>query len=142
VKRIELDWAECRRLGDQWGWRESEAAERRYLKILCGPKTPYEKARKILPDLEEWMQLRNPRGSGDLFFGRKVDPALKKRIEAAKIRTARKIFQNKLIVPEYVFLSRADIGTCFLLEQLGAVVNISEITRRVDADRKNSSDRI
>ena len=120
------------------GLARNEAAERRYLKLLCGPKAPYEKARKILPDLEEWWELRHPRGSGDFFFGRKIEPAVKKRIDAAKARVARKIFQNKMIVPEYAFLSRADMGLCFLLEQLGAVVNLSEIARRVEAGQKTS----
>ena len=138
VKRFELDWSELRRFYDEWGWRESEAAERRFLKIICGPNAPYEKARKILPDLEEWWGLRSPRGSGNFFFGRKMEPALKKKMDAAWARGARTIFQNKMIVPEYAFLSRADVGICFLLEQLGAVVNISEIARRVEAGRKTS----
>jgi predicted unusual protein kinase regulating ubiquinone biosynthesis (AarF/ABC1/UbiB family) len=136
VKRFSLDWRELRRFYDEWGWRESEAAARRFLKILCGPKAPYEKARKILPDLEEWLELWHPRGSGDYFFGQKMEPARKKKLEAAKARTARKIFQNKLIEPEYVFLSRADTGICFLLEQLEAVVNISEIERRIEAGQE------
>jgi hypothetical protein len=133
VKRFTLDWLEYRRFFDDWGWQKSETAERRFLKIICGPKAPYEKARKILPDLEEWLQLRHPRGSGDFFFGQKMDPAREKRLEAAKARAARTIFQNKLIEPEYAFLSRADTGLCFLLEQLGSVVNVSEIERRVEA---------
>lgn len=136
VKRFTLDWSELRRFYDEWGWRESEEAERRFLKIICGPNAPYEKARKILPDLEEWWELRSPRGSGNFFFGRKMDPALKKKMDAAWARGARKIFQNKLIVPEYAFLSRADVGLCFLLEQLGAVVNLSEIARRVEAGQR------
>ena len=136
VKRLSVDWREFRRLHDEWGWRESEAAERRFLKIICGPNVPYEKARKVLPDLEAWWELKHPRGSGDYFYGQKIEPLLKKKIDAAKARAARTIFQNKLIEPEYTFLSRADMGLCFLLEQLGAVVNISEITRRVDAGPK------
>jgi len=67
-----------------------------------------------------------------------MEPALKKRMEAAKIRCARTIFQNKWIVPDYAFLSRTDIGLFFLIEQLGAVVNLSEIARRVDAGPKSS----
>jgi len=133
VKRFTLDWRELTRFYETRGWRESEAAARRFLKILCGPKAPYEKARKILPDIEEWMDACNRDGSGDFFFGRKMEPAREKRLQAAKARTARKIFQNKLIEPEFIFLSRADQGICFLLEQLGAVVNVSEISRRVDA---------
>jgi hypothetical protein len=133
-----LDWGELRRFYEEWGWLESEAAERRFLKIVCGPKAPYEKARKILPDVEEWLQLFHPRGSGDLFFGRKRDPALEKRMQAVWNRCARRIFQNKWINPEYAFLSRADIGIRFLIEQLEAVVNLSEIARRVEAGPKTS----
>jgi hypothetical protein len=135
VKRLEFDWAEWRHLCDEWGWRESEAAERRYLKLLCGPNVPYEKARKILPDVEEWCELRCPRGSGDFFFGRKIEPSVKKKLDEAKARVARKIFQNKMIVPDYAFVSRVDMGLCFLLEQLRAVVNLSEVARRVDAGK-------
>jgi tRNA A-37 threonylcarbamoyl transferase component Bud32 len=137
VKRFTLDLSELRRFYDELGWRENEAAERRFLKIICGPKAPYEKARKILPDLEEWLELLRPGGSGDFFFGQKMEPALKKKLEAAKARAARTIFQNKLIEPEYAFLSRADMGLCYLLEQLGADVNISEIARRVEAKQKS-----
>lgn len=135
VKRITLDYRELRRFYDEWGWRESEAAARRFLKIVCGPKAPYKKAREILPDLEEWWELRHPRGSGDFFFGQKMDPARKKRMDAAWARASRTIFQNKLIVPDYVFWGRADHGICYLLEQLEAVVNVSEIARRVEAGR-------
>ena len=53
-------------------------------------------------------------------------------------RDRRKIFQKKLIEPEFAFLSRADIGLCFLIEQFGAVVNLSEIARRVEAGPKTS----
>ncbi len=138
VKRFDLDWSEMRRFYEEWGWRESAAAERRFLQIICGPKAPYEKARKILPDVEEYLELFHPRGSGDVFFGRKRDPAVEQRMRAAWTRCGRRIFQNKWINPEYAFLSRADIGLCFLLQQLGAVVNISEIARRVEAARKPS----
>jgi hypothetical protein len=138
VKRFDLDWRELRRFYEEWGWRENEAAERRFLKIICGPKAPYEKARKILPDVEEWLESFHPRGSGDAFFGRKRDPAVEKRMRAAWARCARRLFQNKWINPEYAFLSRADVGLWFLLEQLGAVVNISEIARRVEAGHKSS----
>lgn len=139
VKRFTLDFRELHRFYDEWGWRESEADARRFLKIICGPKAPYEKARKILPDVEEWLQLRHPRGSGDFFFGRKMEPALKKKMDAAWSRASRTIFRNKMIVPEFAFLSRADFGLCFLLEQLGAVVNCSEIVRRVEAGQKSSA---
>jgi hypothetical protein len=138
VKRFEVDWREMQRFYENRGWRKSEADARRFLKIICGPNAPYEKARKILPDVEEWLELFHPRGSGDIFFGRKRDPAEEKRMWAAWHRCGRRIFQNKWMNPEYAFLSRADMGLCYLLEQLGAVVNVSEIARRVEAAYKTS----
>jgi hypothetical protein len=139
VKRIDLDWGELCRFYEEWGWRENEAAAGRFLRILCGPKAPYKKARKLLPDLEDWLQSQYPRGSGDWFIGRKMEPAAKKRIADAKARFTRTVLRNKLIEPEYVFLSRADGGLCFLIEQLGAVVNLSEISRRVETGRRSSN---
>jgi hypothetical protein len=91
-----------------------------------------------LPDVEEWLELFHPRGSGDLFLGRKREPGLEKKMSAAWNRCLRRIVQNKWINPEYTFLSRADVGLRFLIEQLGAVVNLSEIARRVEAGQKTS----
>ena len=88
-----------------------------------------------MPDLEEWLELWRPDGSGDYFFGQKMEPGRKKKLEAAKARAAKTIFQNKLIEPEYAFLSRADMGVTHLVEQLEAVVNLSEIARRVEAGK-------
>ena len=138
VKRFDMDWRELRQFYEEWGWRKNEAAARRFLQIICGPKAPYEKARKILPDVEEWLELFHPRGSGDLFFGRKREPGLEKKMQAAWNRCLRRVFQNKWINPEYTFLSRADVGLRFLLDQLGAVVNLSEIARRVEAAQRTS----
>jgi hypothetical protein len=138
VKRFDLDWRELQQFYEEWGWRKSEAAERRFLKIICGPKAPYEKARKILPDVEEWLDIYHPRGSGDFFLGRKREPGLEKKMQAAWNRCLRTIVQNKWINPEYTFLSRADVGIRFLIEQLRSVVNLSEISRRVEAGQKTS----
>jgi len=66
VKRFDFCWRELRQFYDEWGWRDNEASARRFLRLICGPKAPYEKARKILPDVEEWLQLLRPRGSGDI----------------------------------------------------------------------------
>ena len=84
-----------------------------------------------MPDVEEHLESFHPRGSGDAFFGKKKDPALEKSMRAAWARVARRLVQNKWINPEYAFLSRADMGLWYLLEQLGAVVNISETARRL-----------
>ena len=61
VKRVNFDILELRRCYDNRGWRESEAAEKRFLSIVYGKGVPIARARKILPLFEEWMDLTAPR---------------------------------------------------------------------------------
>ena len=41
--------------------------------------------------------------------------------------------QDKLINPDFVYLVRADMGIWHLLGEIGATVNVSEVSRRVAA---------
>jgi NADPH-dependent 2,4-dienoyl-CoA reductase/sulfur reductase-like enzyme len=43
----------------------------------------------------------------------------------------KRLLQDKLIDPEFVFVIRADLGLHHLLRELGAKINISEVWRRV-----------
>jgi hypothetical protein len=43
------------------------------------------------------------------------------------------ILRDKLINPDFVYLTRSDMGFWHLLEEIGATVNVSEISRRVSA---------
>jgi hypothetical protein len=44
-----------------------------------------------------------------------------------------RVLRDKLINPEYAFITRADIGLRYLLQEIGATINYSEIERRVSA---------
>src|SRR4029453_11103458 len=63
VKRVNFDILEYRRFCDTRGWRENEAAERRFLSILYGNAVPYARARRALPLIEEWLDVFLPQGS-------------------------------------------------------------------------------
>ncbi|HEY1789425.1 MAG TPA: AarF/ABC1/UbiB kinase family protein [Verrucomicrobiae bacterium] len=134
VKRVDIDVVELRRFQDVRGWRESEAAERRFLSILYGKTVPYSRARKILPLMEEMLDVFRPRGSAADYV---VDfrDQLKKGSRVADIqrRMTRLSFRDKLINPDFVYLIRSDMGFWHILGEIGATVNLSEISRRVTA---------
>jgi hypothetical protein len=135
VKRVNFDILEYRRFCDNRGWRESEAAERRFLSIICGKTVPYARARKILPLMEEWSGVdcsRRSNGSGDYVIDFRTDRQNSKAMEI-KRRMAKLIFQDKLFNPDFVYVSRGEMGFWHLLGEIGATVNVSEISRRVSA---------
>jgi predicted unusual protein kinase regulating ubiquinone biosynthesis (AarF/ABC1/UbiB family) len=133
VKRVDFDILELRRLFDDRGWRESEATARRFLSIAYGKAVPYARARRILPLLEEWLDVFRPQGSGDNVIDFRSER--KKNIKAEPIRRRMRqlILRDKLINPDFVYLMRGDMGFWHLLGEIGATVNVSEISRRVSA---------
>jgi hypothetical protein len=133
VKRVNFDILELRRFQEARGWRESEAAERRFLSILYGKSVPYARGRKILPLMEEILDIYHPQGSAaDIVVDFRND---RKNSKAAEInrRMTKLTLQDKLINPDLVYLLRGDWGVWHLLGEIGATVNVSEISRRVSA---------
>jgi serine/threonine protein kinase len=132
VKREHLDIVELRRFYDTRGWRESEAAERRFLSMIYGKTVPYARARKTLPLVEEWLDIFRPNGSADFVINWRTQRQNSRMLEIQR-RMTKLVFQDKLINPDFVFTSRADMGFWHLLGEIGATVNVSEISRRVSA---------
>jgi hypothetical protein len=135
VKRVNFDILEYRRFCDNRGWRESEAAEQRFLSIICGKTVPHARARKILPLLEEMLDVERSyrsNGSGDYVIDFRTHRQNSKFTEIQR-RMAKLIFQDKLYNPDFVYVSRGDMGFWHLLGEIGATVNVSEISRRVSA---------
>ncbi len=130
VKHVKFDICEFRRFQETLGWRESEAAERRFLSIVHGKDVPYARARKLLPLMEEMLMLYRPQGTGDFVLDfRKIRQDSRHRdIEA---RMGKLVMKEKLIVPDVIYLSRADIGFWHLIGEIGAIVNVSEVLRRI-----------
>lgn len=133
VKRVDFDVRELRRLQDDQGWRESEAAERRFLAILSGKSVPYARARRILPLMEEYLDVYRPRGSADYVIDIRHHPKTNSKVREIQRRFALLIFRDKLLNPDFAYLMRAEMGFWHLLGELGATVNVSEIWHRVSA---------
>jgi Ser/Thr protein kinase RdoA (MazF antagonist) len=130
VKRVHFDILEYRRFCDNRGWRESEAAARRFLSILYSKTAPYARTRKILPLMEELLDVVLPKGSADYVINERNHRQNSKAREIQR-RMAKHAFQDKLINPDFVYISRGDMGFWHLLGEIGATVNVSEISRRV-----------
>ena len=131
VKRINFDIVELHRFYETRGWRESEAAERKFLSLALGlgKGVPIARARKLLPLLEECLDILCPPGADWVIDLR----TLKKNTQFNEMRAklGRQILQDKLINPDFVYLARGDMGFWHLIGEIGAVVNISQISRRV-----------
>lgn len=132
VKRVNFDILELRRFQDDRGWRESEAAERRFLSILYGKSVPYARARKILPLMEEMLDVYRPPGSADYVIDFRTHRQNAKAMEIQR-RMTQLFLKDKLINPDFIYFMRADMGLWHLVDELGATVNVSEISRRVSA---------
>lgn len=132
VKRVNFDVVELRRLQDDRGWRESEAAERRFLSIICGKTVPYARARKILPLMEEMLDVYRAQGSADYVVDFRTHRQNSKAMEI-RGRMTKLVLRDKLFNPDFVYVTRADMGFWHLLGEIGATVNVSEISRRVSA---------
>jgi Ser/Thr protein kinase RdoA (MazF antagonist) len=133
VKRVNFDVLELRRLQDNHGWRESEVAERRFLSILSGKSIPYARARKILPLMEEYLDVYRRNGSADYVIEPRNHPRTNSKVREIQRRFTQRILRDKLINPDFVYLMRAEMGFWHLLGEMGATVNVSEIWHRVSA---------
>jgi predicted unusual protein kinase regulating ubiquinone biosynthesis (AarF/ABC1/UbiB family) len=133
VKRLHFDIHELRRCYAERSWRKGEAAARRFLAIAYGPNVPYERARKILPLIEQWLDAGRPGGSTEDIVIGKGDSKTQGRLKGFRLEHRRRMIRDKLINPEFAFMVRAEMGLLHHLTELKAVVNVSEIMRRVAA---------
>lgn len=132
VKRVSFDILEVQRFYETRGWRESEAAARRFLSIIHGKAVPYARARKILPLLEECLDIFQPPGSDFVIDFRTLK---KDQFNEMQLKMGRQILQDKLINPDFVYVMRGDMGFWHLIGQISATVNVSVISRRVASGR-------
>jgi ABC1 atypical kinase-like domain len=131
VTRLNFDVLELRRFYSDRGWRESEAAERRFLSILYGKTVPYARARKMLPLLEEYLDVFLPQDSADYVVDFRNHQKKNSKSEQIWQRMRQLTLRDKLINPDIVFLMRTDMGIWHLAGEIGATVNMSEIWHRV-----------
>jgi predicted unusual protein kinase regulating ubiquinone biosynthesis (AarF/ABC1/UbiB family) len=125
VKRINFDATELINSVVDRTWRDSEKGTRRVLGLIFGENVPYQRARKMLPTLEEMAGNLHPEGEHSVVdFG---NATMLKALGRALPATLR----DKLANPEFAFISRADLGLYSLLHQLRAHVNCKQIWRGV-----------
>ena len=134
VKQISIDVVELRGWYRERVWRQSDAAARRFVRNIFGPSAPYARARKILPFIEKWCDDFYPEGTNaDIVLNFGKDAKLNSKINERQREMLNRVLRDKLINPEYAFITRADIGLRYLLREIGATINFSEIERRVAA---------
>lgn len=127
VKRIDLSELTdccCRR-----AWRESDTRARQVLALVFGKTVPYARARQWLPVLERWADIVFPEGTAANPVVDYRDPHVGKIFR----QNTEFAMRTKLVAPEFVFTSRADLGLFHILYELGARVNVGEIWRRVSS---------
>jgi predicted unusual protein kinase regulating ubiquinone biosynthesis (AarF/ABC1/UbiB family) len=127
VKRLTFDVTDLINCVVARTWRDSESAARHVLGLVFGRNVPYQRARKALPMLEEMAEILHPeRDQTVVNFGNA------KMLEALGAGMGL-VMRDKLVNPEFAFISRADLGLYSLLHQLRAHVNCKALWRKISA---------
>jgi predicted unusual protein kinase regulating ubiquinone biosynthesis (AarF/ABC1/UbiB family) len=129
VKPLHLETTEIVNSLISRSWRQGDAATRRFLRLVFGAGIPYRRARELLPLAEASADFLFPEGPSANLVVNFADPELLELVA----NNARKLLRNKLWNPEYVFVSRAELGVIHLLHAVGARVNWLAVWRRVTA---------
>ncbi len=134
VKSISFDVVEMRQWYRRRVWLESEASARRFLALVYAPGVPYARARKILPILERWCDTFYPKDvTTDLVIDFRDEQRWGPKMKEIRQQYRKRLLQDKMINPDWAFHMRADLGIQYLLRELGAKVNLTEICNRVAA---------
>ncbi|MBU6402892.1 MAG: hypothetical protein KGS61_21440, partial [Verrucomicrobia bacterium] len=100
-------------------WTQGAKQAKEVLNIIFGTKVPYERARRMLPTLEEMTAILYPGGAHPGF---PVDFGRAKLLQMLS-QTLAKALRERATNPEFAFTSRTDLGLYSLLHQLGARVD-------------------
>lgn len=130
VKRLGLDETKIVNGIRNRSWRRSEEEARQFFKLIFGSDVPYQRAQKIVPLAEDSADFLFPRGPS---ANPVVDFGASRLLEIGK-NNGKRMLHDKLIPAEYAFVSRAEMGMCHLLHELGAHVNIEAVWRRVTGE--------
>jgi hypothetical protein len=126
VKRLTIDFADLTHCCVNRTWREGPTQAAHLCQLIWGPETAFERAGRLLDGLEKFVDLLFPgRGGGDTLVDFRRPDLLK-----AMMRCYSQAVKNRLTNPEFVFVSRTELGLCSLLHQLRARINTCEIWER------------
>lgn len=127
VKHISFDVSDVLRSCETRAWRQGEKDARRVLGHVFGQQVPYARAKGMLSTLECMADILFPRGQstmvdfGKAEFLKSLGGALKKTV------------RDKLVNPEFAFVSRAEMGLCSLLHRLDARLSPTDVWHRVES---------
>jgi len=127
VKHLTIDFADLSYCCVNRAWKEGRAQAAHTCQLIWGPRVPLQRAHRMLEGMEKFVDLLFPdRGKGERLvdFGR--PDTLK-----AMMRCYGQAVKHRLTNPEFVFVSRVELGLCNLLHQLKARVNTRKIWERV-----------
>ncbi len=127
VKRLRLEMTEIMNSLINRSWRQSDAATRRFVGLVEGAKMPLHRARKLLPVAEASADFLFPQGPSANPVVNFCDPKL---FELAASNSKRAL-RDRLVNPEFAFVSRTELGLVHLLHELGARVNYGAVWHRV-----------
>ena len=127
VKRLRLEMTKIIDGLLHRSWRQGEGEARQFLKWIFGSQVPFRRARKALPILENSANFVFPQGPSANPVVNFADS------ELLNIATdnGKRMLRDRLIPAEFAFVSRAEMGLCHLLHELGARVSIETVWRRV-----------
>jgi predicted unusual protein kinase regulating ubiquinone biosynthesis (AarF/ABC1/UbiB family) len=127
VKRINFDVTAVIQACVQRAWRRGDKQAQEILALVFGSKTPFSRAKRMLPILETMAENLYPQG-------RNVDPVVdfgKGELLRILGEALTKALRDKVTNPEFAFISRSDLGIYSLLHRLNAKVNTTAIWCRV-----------
>jgi predicted unusual protein kinase regulating ubiquinone biosynthesis (AarF/ABC1/UbiB family) len=128
VKKITFDAGELVRGIIARSWREGDEQAQKLLALAFGPDVPYARAKRMLPTLEIMAASWFPEGAtADALhdFG-------KGELLTVLADAMRKSLRDKIVNPDFAFVSRAELGLYSLLHRLDAKINPRAIWERVE----------
>jgi serine/threonine protein kinase len=128
VKRITFDISDLLDCCSRQSWREGDAQARHVVGLIFGRNVPFKRARKVLPALNQAADILYAQSAASrvVNFGQ---PRMLEILTHAMMQAVR----DRVINPEFAFISRADMGLYHLLHRLGARVDVGGTWRRVSA---------
>jgi serine/threonine protein kinase len=127
VKRLKFEISELNQGYLERKWQKGETEARHFLKLLFGPKVPYNRARKVLPLLEPLCDIVYPLDPAASAVVDCRDPKL----HQLQSRFEQVLLRERLIDPEKALIGRAQMGLDHILYELGARVNARDTWARV-----------
>jgi hypothetical protein len=127
VKRLAIDFADLSECCVNRSWSQGRQQAAHVCQLIWGPDVIIDRAFRMLDGLQGLVDILFPEPKTGNLVVDFSNPNLLQTIIGCYGRA----LKHKLTNPEFAFVSRAELGLCSLLHQLGARVNTRVIWKRV-----------